>query len=275
MAKTSLAALEEVLRARKLDCTLTSTRPLADGSPDLRIPTGIPALDDALRGGLPRGQLSEVAGAPSSGRTALVVQMIAETTRRGELAVLVDTFDRLDVASLAAGGVDLDRFLWIRGHATGSVELGARNLGSSEFSSAFRAPRSELSEFRAPRSELADRLVARALKALNLVLQAGGFGFVAIDLADVPLAVLNRIPYTTWPRLQRTLEGRDTACVLVSPRPLARSAGGITLSLAGGSHWMGDSRQSCRLAGLDVTVRLMSPRRHMEGDVRVRCAVRD
>ena len=70
------------------------------------------------------------------------------------------------------------------------------------------------------------RVVDRALKALNLVLQAGGFGVVAIDLADVPLVTLKRLPFTTWMRVQRIVEGSDTACVLVAPEPLARSAGG-------------------------------------------------
>ena len=59
------------------------------------------------------------------------------------------------------------------------------------------------------------RSLDRALKALNLVLQAGGFGVVAIDLADVPLVALKRLPFTTWLRVQRTIEGSDTACVLV------------------------------------------------------------
>ena len=53
------------------------------------------------------------------------------------------------------------------------------------------------------------------MKALNLVLQAGGFGVVAIDLADVPPRALKRLPFTTWMRVQRAIEGSDTACVLV------------------------------------------------------------
>ena len=80
---------------------------------------------------------------------------------------------------------------------------------------------------------LVERSVERAVKALNLVLQAGGFGVVAIDLADVPLVALKRLPFTTWLRVQRAIEGSDTACVLVVPEPLARSAGGLTVSLAG------------------------------------------
>jgi hypothetical protein len=119
---------------------------------------------------------------------------------------------------------------------------------------------------------LLDRTIERALKALNLVLQAGGFGVVALDLADAPLPALNRIPFTTWLRVQRTIEGSDTACVLVAPQPLARSAGGLTLSLAGRTQWAGNADRSRRLAGMDVTVRVVSPRRRVDGEVTVSAA---
>jgi recombination protein RecA len=72
----------------------------------------------------------------------------------------------------------------------------------------------------------------RAIKALNLVLQAGGFGLVAIDLADVPLEAIKRLPFTTWLRLQRVLEGTTTACVLVAGDAVARSAGGVSIRLS-------------------------------------------
>src|SRR4051794_33213573 len=113
MANQALATLETALRAKKLDRTLTSSLPpigRRDESAALR--TGAPGLDASLQGGFPRGQLSEIAGPTSSGRTTVALQTIAETTRRGELAAFVDTFDCLDVASAAAAGVDLDRLLW-------------------------------------------------------------------------------------------------------------------------------------------------------------------
>ena len=115
-----------------------------------------------------------------------------------------------------------------------------------------------------------DRAIDRALKALNLVLQAGGFGIVAIDLADVPAVTLRQIPFTTWPRVQRVIEGSDTACVLVTPEPLARSAGGLTLSLTSRSTWAGMSDRSHVLQGIDLRVRVVSPRKRIDGDVRVR-----
>lgn len=247
MTNHVLAVLETALRARKLDYTLTRALPsLAAGAP-APAATGLAVLDERLGGGLPRGQLSEVTGPRSSGRQTLLMHLAAAATRRGEIAAVVDTFDRLDVASAIAAGVDLDRLLWIRG----------QDLQSPIAST-----------------------VERALKAFNLVLQAGGFGVVALDLGDAPLAALNSIPFTTWLRVQRTIEGRDTACVLVTPHPLARSAGGLTLSLTGRGRWharggsgdrLGTVHRLCRcLTGVDVTVRIISPRRRSDGEVTIR-----
>jgi hypothetical protein len=202
-------------------------------------------LDARLGGGLPRAQLSEIVGPRSSGRTLLLLQLIGAATRRGEIAALVDTFDRLDIASVMAAGIVPDRLLWIRGHA----------VSESGF-----------------RLHAEDRIVERALKALNLVLQAGGFGVVAIDLADVSVAAIKRIPFTTWLRVQRTIENSETACVLVAPQP--RSAGGLSMSLSGRVGWAGDSDRSRRLDTLDVNARVVSPRRRVEGDAHVRCVVR-
>jgi hypothetical protein len=120
---------------------------------------------------------------------------------------------------------------------------------------------------------LVDRLIERALKAFHLVLQAGGFGLVALDLADAPVAALNRLPFMTWLRLQRAVEGSETAGVLIVPRPLARSAGGVTLSLDGRTQWAGVSERSRGLTGLDVTARVISPKRRMDGEVTIHATV--
>jgi hypothetical protein len=74
----------------------------------------------------------------------------------------------------------------------------------------------------------------RAVKALNIVLQAGGFGLVVLDLAEIAAQTIKRLPYTTWLRLQRVIEGSETACVLIGSEPIARSAGGVTVQLAAG-----------------------------------------
>ena len=123
MANSARAALESALRLRKLDRTLTTTLPsMGEGSaaridPSMLVATNVAALDASLRGGLPRGPLSEITGPRTSGRTSLLFQLFAATTQRGDIAAYVDTFDRLDVASAAAAGIALDRLLWIRGQA--------------------------------------------------------------------------------------------------------------------------------------------------------------
>src|SRR5687768_13189739 len=90
------AALESLLRARKLDGTLTAA-PDAPPAPAERLaPLDRADLDTALGGGLKRGHLSEITGAPSSGRTTLVTQALAAAAARGEAVALVDTCDTFD-----------------------------------------------------------------------------------------------------------------------------------------------------------------------------------
>jgi hypothetical protein len=256
MPNAALATLESALRAKRLDRTLTSALPAFDRQDaSTCTPTDVAALDACLRNGVPRGQLSELAGPRSSGRTTLMLQLLAATTRRGEIAAVIDTFDRLDVASAVAAGVDLDRLLWVRGQAISKTEATVDSRWSPGEEGGVGG--------------LLERTIDRALKALNLVLQAGGFGVVAIDLADVPIATLKRIPFSTWLRVQRTVEGGDTACVLVVPEPLARSAGGLSLLLTGRTSWAGAADRSRRVVGADLQVRVVSPRRRVGGDVQV------
>jgi len=235
-------SLEVLLRARKLDNTLTSTLPAPDLLPEqLVIPTGAAALDERLHGGVPRGQISEIVGPRSSGRTSLLVAMLAGATTRGEMAALVDPLDMFDVASAQACGVELGRLLWIRGQGPGAGGQGGRRAGDAGRGGPARAagPTAVTSAFRAehewgcPAAGPArlETAVERAIKALNLVLQAGGFSLVALDLAEVPPAVVRRLPFTTWLRLQRVIEGSETVCVLLAAEPVARSAGGVTIAL--------------------------------------------
>ena len=84
-------------------------------------------------------------------------------------------------------------------------------------------------------------------------------------MVDVPLPLLKRLPFNTWLRLQRAIEGSETTCVLLVPEPLARSAGGLTISLTGHTSWKGEGRHG-RLTGLDVSARVQSPRRYANGE---------
>ena len=74
--------------------------------------TGVPALDRALGGGLPRGALVELVGRASSGRFSAALAALAAVTAAGEPAALVDVGGSLDPGSAGRLGVRLDRLLW-------------------------------------------------------------------------------------------------------------------------------------------------------------------
>ena len=112
MPQLARADLESLLRTRRLDRTLTTALPPIDPQDEYAIgPSGVTTLDAALGGGFPRGQLSELVGPRSSGRTSLLLRLLAAATTRGECVACVDALDMLDVESAAAAGVDLERLL--------------------------------------------------------------------------------------------------------------------------------------------------------------------
>ncbi|HTD53778.1 MAG TPA: hypothetical protein VK670_00245 [Silvibacterium sp.] len=76
--------------------------------------TGIGRVDELLRGGLPLGAISEIAGPECSGRTSLALSFVAQMTEAGKVCAWVDVSDGLDPESAAAIGVNLRRLLWVR-----------------------------------------------------------------------------------------------------------------------------------------------------------------
>lgn len=236
------ADLESLLRARRLDRTLTIEPPppgfsgeqsCNESRGDNVAPVTLTGLDACLAGGFPRGQLSELIGPRSTGRSSLTLRMLAGATRRGELAALIDVLDTLDVESAAAAGIELDRLLWIRGHVVPNPGM-CRDLNQ--------------------------RALEQAVRACALVLQAGSFGLVVFDASEAPSEALRRLPFTTWLRLQRMIEGSQTACVLVGTDPMARSSAGLTVRLEPKC-----ARFGTLFTGLDFEARVVTARRRPTG----------
>jgi recombination protein RecA len=76
------------------------------------IPTGAFALDLALGvGGIPRGRITEVFGPESSGKTTLMLSVIAGAQRAGGLAAFVDAEHAVDPSYAKRIGVNLDDLL--------------------------------------------------------------------------------------------------------------------------------------------------------------------
>ncbi len=76
------------------------------------IPTGALTLDIALGiGGVPRGRVIEIFGPESSGKTTLVLHIIANAQKNGGMAAFIDTEHALDPAYAKRIGVNLDNLL--------------------------------------------------------------------------------------------------------------------------------------------------------------------
>jgi hypothetical protein len=182
------------------------------------LPTRVPAID-ALTGGLPRSALTEIFGPASSGRTSLLLSLLAEVTSRQEVCALVDASDAFNPHSAAAAGVDLKRVLWVR------CGNSPKHVSSFKFQVSSNAR-----ETRAEKREPFAR-VEQALKATDLLLQAGGFGLVAVDLADIPTAVARRVPLASWFRFRRAVEDTPTALLVIEQYPYAQTCASLVLRM--------------------------------------------
>jgi recombination protein RecA len=118
------ARVVSATRDRDLEAAIsTITKAYGDGSimrlGDARskvgievIPTGALGLDLALGvGGLPRGRIVEIYGPESSGKTTLMLHVIANAQKGGGLAAFIDAEHALDPAYAKKLGVNLDDLL--------------------------------------------------------------------------------------------------------------------------------------------------------------------
>jgi len=215
-------ALEDLLRIRRLQA---DAPPLRGEDRRLRpLATGLAEVDALLDGGFPRGALSEIHGPTSSGRTSVLLALLAQATGRGALAALMDPLDRLDPSSAAASGVDLARLLWLRGPRIASEEASSKPP-------------------------------AAAVAAVATLASSGLFDVVALDLADAARE-RRRLPSTTWLRLQRAVEDTATAVVLVAEEHVSYSPGGAALALDPvAPRWSGPPGPARLLAALAARAR--------------------
>lgn len=209
------------------------------------LPTGIERLDEILGGGLPRGELAEMVGSISSGKTSLLLSVLAQTAAGGEVAAYIDAFNALDPAFAESAGVDLKRLLWVRCDGP------------------------------------APQRIARALKAADVLVRSKGFAVVVLDLENVDGARScgpSRIPQSSWFRLKQTLRGTPTALILVGERARSGSAASMVLGLQRSrARWRPPNSKKLdaqpsharALRGIASEARLLRGKRH--GHVTIYC----
>jgi hypothetical protein len=177
-----------------------------------RLSTGLPALDGAVDGGLPKGRVTELAGPAGAGRTGIALAIAGHATRAGETIAWVDAEDALDPDAAVDTGVVLARTLWVR-----------------------------------------PRHPADAPRAAELLLRAGGFGLVTLDLGGL----LARDGLAAATRLARAAEATRTVLLVLAPRPTVGAEAALGLAVrARRVHWSGGPGRSVALDGIDAVVRV-------------------
>ncbi len=190
--------------------------------------TGIVELD-AIAGGFPRGCLTEICGPASSGKTSVLLATIAAATQREESCVLIDASDSFDPESGAAARVEFGKLLWIRcGEKLSAISRQLSGKIGADHSFAHGARRAT-HDFIETRSE---HRLSQVLKTADLVLQSGGFGLVALDLAGIPEKFVRRIPLASWFRFQRAVEHTKTVLLVVSEVACAQSCATLVFKLS-------------------------------------------
>lgn len=77
-----------------------------------RISFGHPDLDDATNGGIPRGRVTEIIGAPGGGKTTICLHAIASAQKTGLTAAFIDVEHTFDAEYAQCLGVDVDSLLF-------------------------------------------------------------------------------------------------------------------------------------------------------------------
>ena len=76
------------------------------------ISTGSLALDIALGGGIAEGRVVTIYGSPSSGKSTIALQAVANAQKKGYLCAYLDSENAMDLSYAAALGVDLEHLLF-------------------------------------------------------------------------------------------------------------------------------------------------------------------
>jgi recombination protein RecA len=121
------------------------------------------------------------------------------------------------------------------------------------------------------------RNIDQALRATDLLIQAGGFGLVAVDLGDVPPKIVRHVPLHAWFRFRRAVEDTPTILLFVEQQSNAKTCASLVLRMdAKPARWteaVETQRQNasgysfaCLLRGFQVCTEVVRSRVQLEID---------
>jgi hypothetical protein len=164
---------------------LTERFPHQLPSASSRLATGLPAIDQAIRGGLPKSAITELSSSRISAGSALLLCALLQRAQRDRyFLALVDGRDSFDPSVFDGWeSSPLPHLLWVRCSKA-----------------------------------------AEAIKAADLLLRDGNFPLVVLDLVLNPAEELRKISQTSWYRLQRLVEAAPTAFLVLTRKSIISSA---------------------------------------------------
>jgi hypothetical protein len=191
--------------------------------------TGITEVDRLLNGGLPVGAISEITGPVSSGRTSLSLAFLAARTQEDRVCAWVDAHDAFDAESAAANGVALRQLLWVRCQRRSPGSAAQRQASIDRPPN----PGPEANAFTRPNSSRLDYAhLDQALRATDLLLQAGGFASIVLDLGSTAPEQGAKIPLATWFRFRQAADRTRCSLLVLAQKPLAQSSAAMVLACA-------------------------------------------
>ncbi len=139
-----------------------------------------------------RGSVTEIFGGASSGKTSLVLALLAKLTRDGEICALVDSTCGFDPQTASLAGVELENLLWVR----------------------------------------CGRDLEKAFMAADYLVQAKGFGAIWLNLNGLPERALRMVPKTYWYRYRTRIRDTPTLFLVTAEEHVTGSASQQSLSFS-------------------------------------------
>jgi hypothetical protein len=96
----------------------------------------------------------------------------------------------------------------------------------------------------------------QSLRAADLVIQGGGFGFIALDLSDVAPETVRHVPLNAWFRFRRGVEDTSTVLLVLEQESNAKTCASLVLRMSmKAAKWSstGESNVENKTAGIKTT----------------------
>jgi recombination protein RecA len=114
------------------------------------------------------------------------------------------------------------------------------------------------------------RSLDQSLRAADLVIQGGGFGFVALDLSDVAPETVRHVPLNAWFRFRRAVEDTSTVLLVLEQESNAKTCASLVLRMSmKGAKWSGTAESNVNDNAAGINTAGIS--RHLHGSLAHEC----